>query len=57
MAGDKLTDLKPAVELDITPFFIRSRHEADQDKSWLDKHDIGCFDNIGQVIAHLDTIS
>lgn len=54
MAGDKLTDLKPAIELGITPFFIRSRHESDQDKSWLDQHDISCFDSIGQVIHSLD---
>jgi len=54
MAGDKLTDLKPAVKLGMTPFFIRSRHEADQDKGWLAKHNIGSFDNIGQVIAQLD---
>lgn len=54
MAGDKLTDLQPAIELDITPFFIRSRHEANQDKSWLRKHEIGSYDNIGQVVTHLD---
>ncbi len=55
MAGDKITDLKPAIELGITPFFIRSRHEPNQDKNWLKKHDIGTYDNIGQVIKHLDT--
>ena len=54
MAGDKLTDLKPAVELGMQPFFIRSRHEADQDKRWLQQHDINSFDNIGHVIQSLD---
>lgn len=54
MAGDKITDLQPAVELGITPFFIRSRHESDQDKTWLAQHDISLFDNIGQVTHHLN---
>ena len=54
MAGDKITDLKPAVELGMTPLFVRSRHEADQDKSWLQHHNIDSFDNIGQVVHSLD---
>lgn len=53
MAGDKITDLKPAIELNITPFFIRSRHEASQDKQWLRDHNISTLDNIGQVINTL----
>lgn len=53
MAGDKITDLKPAIELGMTPFFIRSRHEPNQDKQWLDHHNISTFDNIGQVIKSL----
>lgn len=53
MAGDKISDLKPAIELGMTPFFIRSRHEPDQDKSWLKKHNILQFDNLGDVIKNL----
>jgi D-glycero-D-manno-heptose 1,7-bisphosphate phosphatase len=53
MAGDKISDLKPAIELGMKPFFIRSRHEPKQDKSWLNKHDIQTFDNIKQVIDTL----
>lgn len=53
MAGDKITDLKPAIALGITPFFIRSRHEAEQDKGWLDKHSIPIFDNIKEVVEAL----
>lgn len=53
MAGDKITDLKPAVELNITPFFIRSRHEPNQDKKWLKRHNIATYDHIGQVIDTL----
>ena len=53
MAGDKISDLKPAIELGITPFFIRSRHEPKQDKDWLKKHDIPAFDNIKQAVDAL----
>ncbi|WP_441000882.1 D-glycero-alpha-D-manno-heptose-1,7-bisphosphate 7-phosphatase [Fodinibius sp. SL11] len=53
MAGDKITDLKPALELGITPFFIRSRHEPKQDKQWLHRHHISAFNNIGEVIDTL----
>lgn len=54
MAGDKITDLKPAIELGITSFFIRSRHEPDQDKQWLKDHNIQETDNILQVVQMLD---
>jgi len=53
MAGDKITDLKPAIELGITPFFIRSRHEPNQDKDWLEEHNIPIFDNIGEMVKTL----
>lgn len=54
MAGDKITDLKPAIKLNITSFFIRSRHESNQDKQWLRNHNISTFDNIGEVIDTLN---
>lgn len=50
MAGDKITDLQPAIELGIKPFFIRSRHEANQDKNWLRKHDIETFDSVYDAV-------
>lgn len=53
MAGDKTTDLAPAVQLGITPLFIRSRHEPRQDKAWLRRHDIPGFDNIKQAVETL----
>jgi D-glycero-D-manno-heptose 1,7-bisphosphate phosphatase len=53
MAGDKITDLKPAVTLGITPFFIRSRHEPEQDTNWLDKHNIPIHNNIKEVVESL----
>ncbi|WP_171032856.1 D-glycero-alpha-D-manno-heptose-1,7-bisphosphate 7-phosphatase [Fodinibius saliphilus] len=54
MAGDKISDLKPAVKLGITPFFIRSRHEADQDKKWLAQHNIPTLNNVGEIINSLE---
>lgn len=53
MAGDKITDLKPAIELGMTPFMIRSRHEPNQDKDWLKAHNISIYDNIKEVVATL----
>lgn len=46
MAGDKITDLQPALELGMTPFFIRSLHEPDQDKNWLRKHEIKTYETL-----------
>lgn len=53
MAGDKITDLKPAITLGMTPLFIRSRHEPKQDKNWLNRHKIFAFDHIGEAIASI----
>lgn len=53
MAGDKLTDLQPALQLGMTAFFIRSRHESEQDKSWLKKHGIATFNNLKEVTEQL----
>jgi len=50
MAGDKVSDLKPALKLGIEPFFIKSRHEPNQDKMWLEQHKIGVYNNIGEII-------
>lgn len=53
MAGDKITDLMPAVELGMTPLFIRSRHEPNQDKTWLQEHQVGIFDSLYNAIQTL----
>jgi D-glycero-D-manno-heptose 1,7-bisphosphate phosphatase len=53
MAGDKITDLRPAVELGIKPFFIRSRHEPNQDKNWLRKHEIESFDTLFDAVNNI----
>lgn len=53
MAGDKITDLKPALELGITPYFLRSRHLPNQDPQWLARHRIPTFDRLIDTLPHL----
>ena len=54
MAGDKISDLKPAIELRMTPLFIRSRHEPNQDKEWLKQHNITPYDTLYDAVkTHL----
>ena len=55
MAGDKMSDLEPAVKLGITPFAINSRHQNKWHPDWLQKHDIKRYNNIGEVISYLNT--
>jgi len=50
MIGDKKTDLEPALQLGIRPFFVRSVHEMNQDRDWIVKHNIPIVDNMGGVI-------
>ena len=50
MAGDKITDLKPAVKLGMTPFFIKSRHQSTQDKDWLEEHHISSYQTLQQAL-------
>lgn len=53
MAGDKITDLQPALELGMQPVFIRSRHAKNQDQQWLNKNAIGQYDSLWQAIQEL----
>lgn len=53
MAGDKITDLKPAAYLGINPIFIRSRHAPDQDQQWLQENALGQYDSLWQGIQDL----
>ena len=53
MAGDKISDLKPTINLGITPFFIRSRHQSKQSKTWLKQHNISEYDSIWQVVKSM----
>ncbi len=54
MAGDKITDLKPAVDLGITPIFIRSRHEPAQDREWLQSHRIQPYNTLYQALREVN---
>lgn len=53
MAGDKETDLQPALELGIQCFHISSRHPTEPHADFLKKHNIPSFDHLGEVINHL----
>lgn len=50
MAGDKISDLKPAIELGMTPIFIKSRHEPNQNKEWLKKHGITPYNTLYDAV-------
>ncbi len=50
MAGDKITDLTPALELGMQAYFVRSRFEDSQDKNWLKEKEIGIYDSLHQII-------
>lgn len=53
MMGDKVSDLVPAVKLGIKPIFIHSRHEPQQDRSWLKMHGLKTYVNIAKALeAH-----
>lgn len=46
MAGDKISDLEPAIELGMRAVFIRSRHEPDADQGWLRANGIPILDRL-----------
>lgn len=56
MAGDKISDLKPAVKLGIKPLFIRSRHELKQDKNWLKTKNIKIFNSLWDAIQTIKSV-
>lgn len=49
MAGDKLSDVKSAMSLEIQPFLIRSRFTEKWDWDWIRKNDIPVYDNLGEI--------
>lgn len=55
MAGDKISDLEPALQLGIRPFYIRSAHHAKQAPGWFTAHKIPAFDHLGHIIPLLNS--
>ena len=53
MAGDKVTDLEPAIELGMTPFYIKSRFHSEEAERWLQDHDLSIFENLENVTKQL----
>src|SRR5690606_12924154 len=56
MVGDKISDLEPSLKLGMKSFFVRSIHEATQDKMWLETHQIPICDNIGDVVDQIRSV-
>jgi D-glycero-D-manno-heptose 1,7-bisphosphate phosphatase len=52
MAGDKVTDLMPALKLGMNPYLIRSRFYSDEAGKWCRKHDIPVFDRLFDAVEH-----
>lgn len=53
MAGDKITDLEPALKLGIKPFFIKSVWFSEKDSEWLEKNNIPVFERLIDVVNTL----
>lgn len=53
MAGDKITDLQPAISLGIKPLFIHSGGLPKQDRSWLESHGIQIYKTLWRAIQDL----
>ncbi len=53
MAGDKLSDIKPAISLDMQAYLIRSRFTPDWDRDFIKKHAIPEFEHLGELLLHL----
>jgi len=55
MVGDKVSDLKPSVQLGMKSFFVKSVHESKEDLNWINSHNIPILDHVGQVVEILGT--
>ncbi|TNE74384.1 HAD-IIIA family hydrolase [bacterium] len=54
MAGDKPSDLKPALSLGMKAFYIKSRFHETNDHEWLEKRGFEHpFNNLGEIISSL----
>ena len=50
MAGDKISDLQPAIKLGMKPHLIRSRFYGSVNQDFLVKYDIPVYDTLNDVI-------
>jgi D-glycero-D-manno-heptose 1,7-bisphosphate phosphatase len=50
MAGDKLSDLKPAMKLGMKPYLIKSRFYKSQDKFFIQNNDISVYESLYDVV-------
>ncbi len=57
MVGDKLSDLKPSIQLGMKSFLVKSVHESEQDLEWLRTHNVPILDHVGQVVERVAAAS
>ena len=50
MAGDKRSDIEPALTLGITPGLIRSRHTEKWDWNWIEENQISVYDSLWEML-------
>jgi D-glycero-D-manno-heptose 1,7-bisphosphate phosphatase len=50
MAGDKISDLQPAIKLGIKPHLIRSRFYESVDQDFIQKHKILVHNTLNELI-------
>jgi D-glycero-D-manno-heptose 1,7-bisphosphate phosphatase len=50
MAGDKMSDLKPAIELGMKPYLIKSRFYERMDMDFVSKNQIPVFDTLYEAV-------
>ncbi len=49
MAGDKISDLEPALKLGMKPYMVRSRFETKESRKWAAEHDIPLIESIAEI--------
>jgi len=50
MAGDKSSDIKPALELGMTPFLVKSRFTDDKLIDWAKRNNVAFFPTINEAV-------
>ncbi|MFW6347758.1 MAG: D-glycero-alpha-D-manno-heptose-1,7-bisphosphate 7-phosphatase [Cyclonatronaceae bacterium] len=53
MAGDKASDLKPAMELGMRPVMLTSRFMNDELRQWCREKDISIYENLPRAVQQL----
>ena len=52
MAGDKMSDLDPAIQLGMRPYLIKSVHYGTIDSGWMEANSIPVYDRLLDAVKH-----